>query len=232
MVRFCLTAFAALSAAVPVSASFAQDLSSAWSVETEVGVVSDYRFRGVSLSGNNPALQGGVTAWNAGSGFYGTVWLSTLEEYGQTATRDGAEVEGTLGGGWSGEALGYVFDVGVEAYLYPGGQGVNYVEFPLSAQRAVGPVTVLAGLTWAPQQDALGDQDNTYVWTGVDYAPYGWPVSLNARVGYENGGFAPDGKTDWSAGLKAPVGRLTLGLDWVDSDVDDGTVVASVFATF
>ncbi len=225
-----LSVFALTLSAAP--AATAQETPSGWSLETEIGVVTDYRFRGISLSGNDPAVQGGVTAWNAGSGLYGSVWVSSIEEYGLDASGDGAEIEVTLAAGWSGEALGYVFDLGVEAYQYPGGEGVNYVEFPLSAERAVGPVTLSAGLAWAPEQSALGDEDNTYVWTGVDYAPYGWPVSLNARLGHEDGGFAPDGKTDWSAGFKAPVGRLTLGLDWIDSDVDDATVVASVFATF
>ncbi|KPF79084.1 hypothetical protein IP78_09885 [Brevundimonas sp. AAP58] len=213
-------------------AASAQDVGSGWSVEGEIGVVTDYRFRGASLSGTDPAVQGGVTAWNAGSGLYGFVWVSTIEEYGLDASGNGAEIEVTLGVGWSGEALGYVFDIGVEAYQYPRGQGVNYVEFPLSAERAVGPVTLSAGLAWAPEQNALGNEDNTYVWTGVDYAPDGWPLSLNARLGHEDGSVAPDGKTDWSVGLKAPVSRLTLGLDWIDSDADDGTVVASVFATF
>ncbi len=226
-------ALAALGAAVSfVAPARAQDAEPAWSVEAEIGAVTDYRFRGVSLSENDPAVQGGVTAWHAASGLYGSVWLSTIAPYGLDEDGEGAEVEVTLGIGWSGEALGYVFDVGVEAYRYPGGEDVDYVEFPLSAERAIGPVTLSAGVSWAPEQDALGDEDNTYVWTGVDYAPYGWPVSLRAGVGHEDGGFAPNGKTDWSAGVRAPVGALTLGLDWVDSDADDGTVVASVFATF
>ncbi len=212
--------------------ALAQQGASPWSVEAKIGAVTDYRFRGVSLSAGDPAVQGGVTAWHAGSGFYGSVWASTIEAYGLDASGEGAEVEVTLGAGWSGEALGYVFDLGVEAYRYPGGEGVDYVEFPLSAERAIGPVTISAGLSWAPEQDALGNEDNTYAWTGVEYAPYGWPVSLNARLGHEDGGFAPGGKTDWSVGLKAPIGRLGLGLDWVDSDVEDGALVASVFATF
>lgn len=222
---------AALALVVPHHAP-AQEAASSWSVEAKIGAVSDYRYRGVSLSGEDPAVQGGVTAWHSASGFYGSVWASTIEPYGLDANGEGAEVEVTLGAGWSGEALGYVFDLGVEAYRYPGGEGVDYVEFPLSAERAIGPVTVSTGLSWAPAQDALGDEDNTYLWTGVAYAPYGWPVSLNASVGHEDGGFAPDGKTDWSLGLKAPVGRLGLGVDWVDSDADDGALVASVFATF
>lgn len=223
---------AALAGLVVATPAFARQTASPWSVETSVGVVSDYRYRGVSLSGEDPALQAGLTAWHASSGFYGSVWASTIEEYGLDSSGDGAEIEVTLGAGWSGEAFGYVLDAGMEAYQYPGGEGANYVEFPVSAERAIGPVTLSAGFAWAPEQEALGDEDNRYVWSGVNYVPYGWPVSLNASIGHEDGGNAPGGKTDWTAGLKAPAGVVTLGLAWVDSDVEDGTVVASVFATF
>ncbi len=222
----------AFAAAVVVAApAAAQTADPAWTFAGTAGAVSDYRYRGISLSGEDIAVQGGLTASHA-SGFYGDVYVSSIEEYGLDANGDGSEVEVTLTAGWSGEAAGYVFDLGVAAYRYPGGTDVDYIEFPVSAERAIGPVTVSAGFAYAPEQSALSDEDNRYLWTGVDFAPYGWPVSFSGAVGYEDGGYAPDGKTDWAAGVAAPVGPVVLGVNWVDSDVDDGQLVGSVFVNF
>lgn len=223
-----LSLASAVGAVAPVAA---QTAGPDWTVDVSAGVVSDYRFRGSSLTGRDPAAQGELTLSHA-SGFYGDVYVSSIEEYGIGVDGDGAEVEFTLTAGWSGEVAGYVIDAGVSAYRYPGGEDVDYVEIPVSAERAIGPVTVKAGFAYAPEQSALGDDDNRYVWTGADFAPYGWPVSFTGQVGYEDGGNALDGKTDWTAGLRAPLGPLTFGLDYVDSDADEGTAVASVFARF
>src|SRR5690554_4324388 len=46
-------------------------------VSGSVTVVSDYLFRGVTQTNENPALQGGVT-WNHDSGFYAGAWGSSI----------------------------------------------------------------------------------------------------------------------------------------------------------
>ncbi|MDP3802443.1 TorF family putative porin [Brevundimonas sp.] len=202
-----------------------------WSVEGRVGVVSDYRDRGYTLSGEEPALQGEATLSHA-SGLYVGVWGSTIEEYGIGSDGDGAEVEVTLYAGWAGAVAGFDVDAGVWTNVYPDGDDVNYVEFPLQAGRTFGDATFSAGVVWAPSQTGTGDEANTWVWTRADYAPEAWPVSLHAALGHEDGGFAPDGKTDWRLGVAAPLGGFTLGVDWVDSDTEDSAVVASVFRGF
>lgn len=202
-----------------------------WSVEGRVGVVSDYRDRGYTLSNEEPVLQGEVTLSHA-SGLYGGVWGSGIEEYGVGPDGDGAEVEVTLYAGWAGSAGGFDLDLGVWSNVYPDGDDVNYVEFPLQAGRTFGNATFSTGVVWAPSQTGTGDEANTWVWTRAEYAPEAWPVSLHAMIGYEDGGFAPDGKTDWRVGVTAPLGAFTLGVDWVDSDTEDSALVASVFWGF
>jgi uncharacterized protein (TIGR02001 family) len=221
---------AGLGVALPAAVS-AQDDGGAWNVEARIGAVSDYRFRGLSLSGGDPALQAGATLSHA-SGFYTDVYLSSIEEYGAGDDSDGSELEVTLTGGWAGSWLGLDWDAALSAYRYPGGDEVDYVEAPVQVSRAFGPVTTTFGVAFAPEQRALGDEDNRYVWTSVDYAPESWTVSLTASIGYEDGAWAPDGKTDWRVGGFMPVGVLTAGLEWIDSDVDKGALVASVFASF
>lgn len=225
-----VTMFAGLCLVMP-GAAFAQDESTDWSVEGTIGVVSDYRFRGISLSDRDPALQVGATLSHA-SGFYADVYLSGIDEYGFGDDGEGANLEVTLTGGWAGSWLGLDWDAALSAYRYPGGDNVDYVELPVQAGRSFGAVTAKLGLAYAPSQRALADEDNRYVWTGLDYAPEAWPLSLAMSVGHEEGAWAPDGKTDWRFGSFIPWGRLTAGLEWIDSNRDDGALVVSVFVGF
>lgn len=219
---------AALLLAVPGMA-WAQDPE--WTVDGRIGVVSDYRDRGYTLSDEEPAVQGEITLGHV-SGLYGGVWGSSIAEYGVGSDGDGAEVEITLYAGWAGDVAGFEVDVGVWQNLYPDGDDVNYVEFPLEAGRAFGDVAFSVGVIWAPAQTGTGDDENRWIWTRADYSPTAWPVSFHARLGHEDGGFAPDGKTDWRVGVEAPVGGFVLGIDWVDSDTEDSAVVGRVFRGF
>ncbi|HEX8662369.1 MAG TPA: TorF family putative porin [Brevundimonas sp.] len=211
--------------------ALAQSADGAWTLEARAGVVSDYRWRGTSLSGGDPALQAGATLSHA-NGLYGDVYVSSIEEYGFGVDGDGAEIEVTLTAGWAGAVAGFDVDAGVAAYQYPDGSDVAYVEIPVQAGRTVGPWTWTLGAAFAPAQSALGDEDNRYVWVGAVLAPEAWPVALEATVGREEGAWAPDGKTDWSLGARAPFGPVEIGLAWVDSNVDEGAAVASLFASF
>lgn len=83
-----LVAAGALALGTPALSEEASGLS----LSGEIGVVSDYQYRGYSLSGGDWALQGGLTI-NAPSGFYATVWSSMIEEYGIGADGDGAKAE-------------------------------------------------------------------------------------------------------------------------------------------
>lgn len=205
--------------------------AAAWSVDGRVGVVSDYRDRGYTLSAGDAVVQGEATLSHASGGYAG-LWASGIEEYGMGPDGDGATIEVTLYAGWAGSTAGFDIDLGVWANVYPDGDDVNYVEFPVQIGRTFGAATFSSGAVWAPSQTGTGDAANTWVWTRADYAPDSWPVSLHARIGHEDGGFAPDGKTDWLVGLQAPLGPVILGIDWVDSDTEDNALVASVFWGF
>ena len=81
------------------------------------GVVSDYRYRGVSQTQLKPALQGGVDYSNGG--FYLGAWGSTIKWIKKSG--GDADLEIDLYGGYKGEiSKGLGYDVGVLAYVYPG----------------------------------------------------------------------------------------------------------------
>ena len=90
-----------------------------------VGVVTDYRYRGISQSRLKPALQGGADYSNP-NGVYVGVWASTIQWVKDAGTAPAVDAGSTpleidLYGGYKGELakdLGY--DVGALYYLYAG----------------------------------------------------------------------------------------------------------------
>jgi uncharacterized protein (TIGR02001 family) len=86
-------------------------------VTFNAGVVSDYRYRGISQTRLKPALQGGIDYAHS-SGFYLGTWASTIK-WIQDAYGD-ASVEVDVYGGYKGEiAKDVTYDVGVLMYIYP-----------------------------------------------------------------------------------------------------------------
>ena len=89
------------------------------------GVVTDYRYRGISQTRLKPALQGGAD-YALANGFYVGTWASTIkwiEDAGQItgAPTGSSSVELDLYGGYKGEiAKDLTYDVGGLYYLYPG----------------------------------------------------------------------------------------------------------------
>lgn len=86
------------------------------------GVVSDYRYRGISQSRLQPALQGGAD-YTDKSGFYVGTWGSTIQWIKDSSTSSVAvkgPVELDLYGGYKGSAGDVAYDVGYLRYEYAG----------------------------------------------------------------------------------------------------------------
>ena len=81
------------------------------------GVVSDYRYRGISQSRLQPALQGGVD-YTDKSGFYVGAWGSTIKWIKDSGGN--APVELDLYGGYKGAVGDVAYDVGFLRYEYSG----------------------------------------------------------------------------------------------------------------
>lgn len=190
--------------------------SEGWKLSGDIGVVSDYQYRGYSLSGGDWAVQGGLTL-NAPHGFYVGVWGSEIEEAGIGADGDGALIEVDLSVGRTFTAHGWDWDVALLHYGYPDGDDLDYFEVPISASKTSGAFTTTLGFQYAPSQANLGDEDNGYVYVGGDYAPEHWPVSVNGQIGHEDGAFA-DGKFDWQFGVAKDVGPVSVSVTYADSD--------------
>jgi uncharacterized protein (TIGR02001 family) len=195
--------------------------TAAFDLSGEVGLVSDYRFRGISLSGKNPAVQGGLMIEHK-SGAYAGIWASSLDE-----DDAGASTELDAYAGYAFEVgPGFDADIGVNYYAYPSHGDFNYFEGIATFSYLIGPATPKLTLAYAPSQKALEDdlgegQDNVYAALGLDLAIPGTPITLAGQIGYETGAFDGrdvGGKVDWQLGGTAVTGPVTLGLAYVDSN--------------
>ncbi len=81
-----------------------------------VGVVTDYRYRGISQSRLQPAVQGGADFAHS-SGAYVGAWASTIKWVKDAGGSSNVELD--IYGGYKGTAGAVGYDLGVLAYIYP-----------------------------------------------------------------------------------------------------------------
>jgi uncharacterized protein (TIGR02001 family) len=129
-----------LSTLVASGAALAQAATPDYTLSYNVGVVTDYRYRGISQTRLKPALQGGADFAHS-SGFYLGTWASTIKW-----VKDGggdARVEVDLYGGYKFNAGPVAMDVGVLRYLYPNSSlGVSPNTTEIYAAGSFGPATL------------------------------------------------------------------------------------------
>ena len=226
--------------------AFAQDAaeesSSGITVSGNAAITSDYRFRGISFSDGDIAVQGGIDIGHD-SGFYIGTWASSIED---SPTFGHTELD--IYGGWSGEvASGITVDVGLLYYIYPNGEDglagpSDYFEPYASISGTLGPVEAKLGVAYAPDQAAIANDDNIYIYSDLSSGIPSTPITLNAHLGYTDGSLAisADGDTfDWSVGADwAITENLTASLLYVGmggpkvNDFSDDTVVFTLGVSF
>lgn len=157
------------------------------SLSANIGIYSDYVFRGISQTGGDPAVQGGLD-YSHSSGFYLGTWGSNVGWLEDFQGYDSGNVEIDVYGGFRGDIgkTGLTFDVGAIQYMYPGDR-------PSGITKA-DTTEVYLGLGWK--------------WFAVKYSYY---------VSNEVFGFADADGSDYLAiSASVPVGEtgLTLGASW------------------
>lgn len=207
-----------------------------FTVSGSVAVQTDYRLRGVSQSDRHPAVQGALTIAHR-SGLYVGTFASNLAGWG---TFGGSNLELDAIGGFKHRLGTATIDAGLTWYMYPGGADrTDYAELFAKLSGTAGPATLLAGVAYAPSQQALGKwydngaqaaagtyahpgarSDNLYVWGDGAYAITGTPLTGKAHVGYSNGndGLGPNATSaaptgsywDWQLGADYAIGGTPL----------------------
>lgn len=209
------------------SASYAE-------VEGNIGITSNYVWRGASQTDDSPAVSGGFD-WSSESGFYLGTWASNVD-FGPGA----GEVELDLYGGYGGsisEAISY--DVGLTYYAYPDSDDADFAELGISG--SFGPLT--AGLAYTISSDVNGpgafQEGDLYYYLsgGIDLSE---GFSLGGTVGFytfDDDGVAGVGDLDYthyqidltkSAG---ELGDFTFSLSKADKEANGGDDDMKVFVS-
>ena len=213
-----------------------------------MSLVSDYRFRGLTQTFEEPALQGGFDYAHS-SGIYLGNWNSSISD----SFFAGAPLEMDFYGGYKGAAGPLGYDIGVLYYYYPGSN--------LAGVGTIDNLEVYAGVSWQflslkyfhAVSDFFGapntDGSNYIDLTATFDLGQGWGV--NGHIGHQKvkNASALD-YTDYKIGITKDVGGWVFGASFIDTDADgavytftnaasgttknvgDSTVVLSISKTF
>ncbi|MEG3177409.1 TorF family putative porin [Sphingomonas sp. RB3P16] len=202
-----------------------------------VTLISDYRFRGLTQTNGDGAVQGTINI-NSSAGFYIGTWASTIDGSGKTPLLNGyGDAEVDLYGGYTKTFNGLTVDAGLLYYYYPShnksvAPNTDFFEPYASVSYTLGPVSTKVGgnYAWGGQKGldftANNKDDNIYVYGEAAVAVPKTPVTLKGHVGYTDGSLglanlvANDRNyLDWSVTAEAVGGPFKVGVTYVDTDI-------------
>lgn len=146
-----------------------------------IGVTSNYLWRGVTQTDDGPAVSGGVD-WAHGSGFYLGAWASNID-WALDDVGSGAEVD--LYGGFSGEYEDFGYDVGLIYYWYPvtGYEDSDFGEIYLKGSWKWFSAGLAYTLGGDADSDAPFSDGDIYYHIGASF-DFAESWSIGATVGY------------------------------------------------
>jgi uncharacterized protein (TIGR02001 family) len=215
-------------------------------ITANVTVTNDYRYRGISQSNFQPAIQGGFDYAHE-SGFYIGNWNSSIswitDQWGpaNNGPIKSAPIEMDFYAGFKKELIapGFATDIGVLQYYYPITGVINTASFKnfntteiYAAQNfTAGPVAGFLKFSYAATTlfGFYGSTGSTYTDLTLNYDTGIWGITANAHVGYQYfaGTSATAGVsnsslytyTDWKLGLTKDFGGgLSLSAAYVDTN--------------
>lgn len=201
-------------------------------VSFNLGIASDYVFRGVSQTDEGPQVFGGADLAIGEMGYAG-VWASNVDFNDDTV----AEVDFYAG---ITPTVGIAsMDFGVVYYSYidaPSGSDYNFWEVSAAGSIPAGPAEIGAAVYYSPE--FFGGTGDAFYYEVNAAAPLTERLSLSGAVGRQELDGGGD-YTTWNLGVGFAIND-TIGLDvrWHDTDEDslgkigEGRVAASLTAAF
>jgi uncharacterized protein (TIGR02001 family) len=187
-----------------------------------LGATSDYKFRGISQTAEDPAVQGSVE-WAHNSGFFLNVWGSNVDF---APSDPGAEVELDLTAGYVHE-----FNENTSAtakviyYWYPGADtdDANYWELIASATHNFGAFSGSVLVAYTP--DYYGGTDSgVYIAAGVEAPINDW-LGVSANLGQQsfddNGAVGIPDYITWDFGATLTYQMFSFDLRYIGADIDE-----------
>ena len=212
------------------SAAFAQTAPAAPEVPEityNIGVVSQYRYRGIAQTKGDAALQGGIDYANA-NGFYLGAWGSTIKWIKDAPTSSGASAGATgpieldLYGGYKFEAAGLAYDVGYLRYQYQGNTytktgGVNANTDEAYGAVTAGPATLKYSYAFSDLFGNTNSKGSTYwdlsatfdLGNGYSLVPHAGRQSIKNSPGISYTDVALTLNKDLGDGLTASVAAIS-----------------------
>ena len=198
----------------------AQQAVPAYTLTGNVALTSDYRYRGLSQTRFQPALQGGADYTHTASGVYAGVWASTIkwiDDFGGDAN-----VEIDLYGGKRGEiAPNFTYDVGGLFYAYPSnGLAVNANTFEVYGQLGWGPGYIKYSHSTTNLFGTADSKGSGYLDLGanVELAP---GLTLNLHAGHQRvANNSVYSYSDYKVGLTKDFGFASVQLALVKAQTD------------
>ena len=145
-----------------------------------VGLFSQYIFRGLTQTNRDPALQGGFDFAHK-SGFYLGTWASNISWLSDSgAYRSGGSLEWDFYGGWKPTFGDFTFDIGTLYYWYPGDAAFSVPGAPAGNPKAdTWEVYTGVGWKWLNAKFSYSIQNKTFA---VRDSSGTWYLDLSANV--------------------------------------------------
>ncbi|MFM7659653.1 MAG: TorF family putative porin [Betaproteobacteria bacterium] len=192
-------------------------------------VVSDYRYRGITQTRFDPALQAGADL-GLPNGLYAGVWATNIKWIKDAGGKGSSEID--LYGGYKTElSKDLLLDVGVLRYQYPGN---NYKQIPgtnndnantteLYGALSFGPATIKYSHATTSLFGYKNSKGSGYLDLMASFdLGGGWTIV--PHLGRQTVDGAGNGKysyTDYSLAVTKDWSGVLLGLSWVGTDVKD-----------
>lgn len=158
-----------------------------------IGVFSDYRFRGISQTRLDPAVQGGIDFTHK-SGFYLGAWASNIK-WIKDAGGKNSNAEIDLYGGYRGTVSDLGYDLGVLTYVYPSHRGflpVNPETTEIYGALTYGPVTAKYSHAVSNAFGNASSKDSGYLEAAATFElGKGWSVA--PHIGHQRIAGSPGG---------------------------------------
>ena len=190
-----------------------------------LGAASDYRYRGISQSNMNPAIQGGADYTNNPTGLYAGTWLSSIKWI--TGDKGSGNVELDLYAGKRGEIVPDLsYDVGVLSYVYPGnnlGQVTGFVN--ANTTELYGQLTYkIVSLKYSQSVTNLFGTPNSKNSGYVDLSssiPLTDKLALGLHAGHQSiANNSAYSYSDWKVGLTQDFFDVTFSLGVIGTNAD------------
>lgn len=186
-----------------------------------VSLTSDYRYRGLSQSRLDPALQGGAD-YAFANGFYIGTWASTIKWIKDAPYNGGANVEIDVYGGYKTEiASGLTMDVGVLTYVYPSNDlSTSADTTEVYGALSFGPVTAKYSHSVTNLFGTADSKGSGYLDVSASF-DVGGGFTVVPHVGYQKVKRNSAGSyTDYSLTLNKDWAGFTFGAAYVGTNTD------------